>query len=75
MAKINAMKLMSAKSQLGKLKSEHPQVIEFGGKIRDNAIVPGTKFTITAVTPDGKQYDTDFELTSFDADLVNGLMK
>ncbi|MGI5978775.1 MAG: hypothetical protein ACOX66_04675 [Oscillospiraceae bacterium] len=75
MAKLNILKLRSAKSQGETFKKEHPELVAFGKEIWDNAIQSGTKFMITVQRLDGKVYDTSFELTKFDADFLKGLIK
>ena len=75
MAKLNILKLKSAKSQGEVFKKEHPELIAFGDDIWANAVKSGTRFTIRAQRPDGKTYETAFDLTQFDVDFVKGLFK
>lgn len=74
MAKLNVAGLMSAKSKFSKAKEGHPELVKFAGECKQSALVPGTKFSVLAVTPDGQQFEVQTTLTNDDLDLINSLI-
>ncbi len=74
MGKLNPMKLMAAKSKLGDLKKEHPEVMQFINETGTGAISEGTIVDIKVTAANGKETSTSVRLSRSDADLVNSLI-
>lgn len=72
---ISPKALMSAKERYRIFRNQHPKIIEFGKKLNEEAVEPGTVFEITATTPDGRSYTANIRLTSEDVETYRMFKK
>ncbi len=66
----NPINLFRLKEKYPLFRKEHPDMKAFGRRLNQKALVPGTSFTIRAVTPAGEVIEKEIRLTKNDVEIV-----
>ncbi len=71
----NPLNLLKLKGKYKVFKQDHPQMSEFGKKLKNEALMEGSVFSIHVKTPDGNEMETSIQLTKNDLEMINLFLK
>ena len=70
---LNPMQLIGLKNDIEKFKNNHPRFIQFLKAIAQDGMKEGTVLECKAITPEGKEMQTNIKITQEDLELVQKL--